>query len=519
MKYKFSVACLVLCLLVSDELFASVIYVNKAATGSGKGSSWANAYTNLQDALAAAKAKDEIWVAAGIYVPGKNRTDAFRLKPGVALYGGFNGTEKAVNQRDWAANLTVLSGDVLGNDAAFANNSENVYHVVRGADKAILDGFVITGGNADGVGADSFGGGMYNVGVRPTVRNCIFFGNAAATWGGGALCNSAASPVVQGCVFFGNSGGFGAAMRNHDASSPEVRNCIFSGNSTTAAGCAAAMYNDHSSPLVESSIFSGHSAFTGGGAIYNNVSSPTLRNCVFAGNTALAGYNLGCAIDNQWSSSPILENCTFAANRAEIFGSTMHTGRKSRPTIRNCIFWGPLPQYGVLIDQTDEAMSVFSCDIEGGCIGPLVHSAGEINNVGNINADPKFVGGPSGTWTRNATYDAKTLQSTFTDTQASWTPGALKGKFVMPDAAGVLQYVIAANSATTLAVWGDMSATALNGKPYEIHDYHLQKGSPCIDAGTAVPGVTTDLHGTPRPSDGNGDGKAATDIGAYEFVE
>jgi len=516
--YKSSIACLVLCLFAPDAISASVIYVNKTATGSKKGSSWANAYTDLQDALSAAAARDEIWVAAGTYVPGRNRTDTFQLKPGVTLYGGFKATETNLKQRDWAANRTVLSGDVLGNDAAFANNAENIYHVARGADKAVLDGFLIRGGNADGVGADNFGAGMYNVGVSPAVLNCIFFGNSSATWGGGALCNSAASPLVQGCVFFGNSGGFGAAMRNHDASSPTVRTCIFSGNSTTAAGCGAGMYNDHSSPKMESCIFSGNSAYSAGGALFNNVSSPTIRNCVFAGNVALAGYNLGCGISNQWSSSPILENCTFAGNTAKIFGSAMHSLRISYPTVVNCILWGPLDQSKVLIDQVDGGVSISSCDIEGGAKGAYVNKQELVNATGSISSDPMFAGGPKGAWTLGAAYDAATLQSTLADAAASWIPNELRGKFVQPDAGGVLQYVIVANSATSIAVWGDLSATELKGKPYEIHDYHLQKGSPCIDAGANLADVTNDLDGTPRPSVGNNDGKAATDIGAYEFV-
>src|SRR5690606_3396880 len=138
------------------------------------GSSWSDAYVDLQTALAAT-GSGEIWVAAGTYRPGAagERTATFSLKSGVALIGGFAGFETSVSQRDVAANETILSGDIDQDDtygsgwnwwqAGWSFNAGNSYHVVTGSGadaSAVLDGFSILAG----VGADPLnhrGAGLY----------------------------------------------------------------------------------------------------------------------------------------------------------------------------------------------------------------------------------------------------------------------------------------------------------------------------------------------------------------------
>jgi hypothetical protein len=104
-------------------------------------SSWATA-CDLQTALDSAVSGDEIWVKMGVYYPGSSgsTSSTFTMKNGVAVYGGFNGTETSRDQRDWQTNKTILSGDIDKNDTNTDGNNivetwndtrgSNAYHVV-----------------------------------------------------------------------------------------------------------------------------------------------------------------------------------------------------------------------------------------------------------------------------------------------------------------------------------------------------------------------------------------------------
>ncbi len=241
-----------------------IIYVKWNASGGNNGSSWANAYTSLQTALdAAALGAYEIWVAAGTYRPFRSfpvtdPTDTFQLHNNVALYGGFAGTETLRSQRNWQTNVTILNGYwfILG-------NPHFAYHVVTGSGTnatAVLDGFTITGGKAQGDLWDGYGGGMLNIGGSPTVSNVTFSGNSAWVDGGG--------------------------MVNALTSNPTLTNVTFSGNSAASGG---GMISGQSNPTLTNVTFSGNSASLTGGAMYNNASNPNIVNSILWGNTAPSG--------------------------------------------------------------------------------------------------------------------------------------------------------------------------------------------------------------------------------------
>ena len=227
----------------------TTIYVDADAMGDNDGSTWDDAFTDLQAALTAAGPGTEIWVAAGTYKPtsGIDRSASFQMKNGVAIYGGFDPSvgDVGFEDREWVLHETILSGDLSGDDGPdFANNGENSYHVfyhdMLGLDHtAVLDGFTVSGGNANG-GSRNDGGGMLNLLSWPTLTNVTFSGNSAFR-GGGIYNYLTLAATMVNCTFSENRAegtevwqGLGGGMYNEEAI-PALTGCTFEGN--TAQSC------------------------------------------------------------------------------------------------------------------------------------------------------------------------------------------------------------------------------------------------------------------------------------------
>jgi hypothetical protein len=202
---------------------SATIYVDVEAPGNNDGTSWIDAYTELQPALELAVSGDQVWVAAGTYLPTEehcgsgDRYKSFQLKNGVALYGGFDPTTGDVgwDDRDWVANPTILSGDI----GLAGNNSDNSYHVFCHPDglgldsSAVMDGFLIQDGNANSNHPDDDGGGMFNASSSPTLKNITFSNNNADVVGG--MENKTSSPSLTNITFSENSAtGNGVGIAN-----------------------------------------------------------------------------------------------------------------------------------------------------------------------------------------------------------------------------------------------------------------------------------------------------------------
>jgi hypothetical protein len=414
---KWLLCVLLLMAAARAEAAGRVIYVDADAAGPSDGTSWAAGYQSLQDALAGAQAGDEIRVASGIYKPDQgagripgDRTATFQMADGVAIKGGYAGLgEPDPNARDFSLYPTILSGDLNGDDGpSFAGNSENSYHVVTGSGTdatAVLDGFTISGGDANGphyyggsgeeeppnrdaavpanaVGPSSgdSGGGMYNDNGSPTLIHCTFTGNTAKI-GGGMINENGSSPRLTDCLFTQNSAGYGGGGMSNDQSDPILNRCAFERNSTYYGG---GMYSVSSSPTVTDCAFSGNSAGDYGGGMYSSGSSPVVTNGTFTGNHA-GSYGAGMSFNG---GEPFLANCTFAGNKAPNGNALAFNGwGRSTVELTNCILWDGGNE---IRNYNASTITISYSNVQGDWPGQ-----------GNIDVDPLFAA--SGYWIPNGT--------------------------------------------------------------------------------------------------------------------
>ncbi len=326
---------LFICFAANISLEAQT-YVNQSATGANDGTSWENAYTSIDSALAKTDS-GEILLVGGTYRHDGDSTGVYRtyyVKSPVGIYGGFAGTEASLDERDVAANPTILTADWNGDDIEGRLDtlkSDNSYHIVT-VDSLItspvtFDGLHFTGGattlNGDLGQYDRRGAGIYAWSTI-NVNNCTFTGNLAR----GATC-----------IFLdpAKAGGSGSNITNN----------VFSGNYADNRGAGIYFFNQ-TDILIEGNEFSGNT--TARGVVYpfrsenimirnnkflNNSGSysdgfcsgvfmfrcfgVTVEDCEFTGNTAGSSAALYCDLDSthaDFDDNLLVKNCTFTDNQA-----------------------------------------------------------------------------------------------------------------------------------------------------------------------------------------------------------
>ena len=490
----------------------ATIYVDADASGDGDGTSWADAFTNLQAALDIVASGDQIWVAEGIYKPTVeyggtgDRYQSFQMKNGVAIYGGFDPSVEDIawGDRDWKANQTTLSGDLNGDDEPnFTNYTENSYHVFYHPaelaldSSAILDGFTISSGNANSGALPHYSGaGMYNATGSPTLTNVVFTSHNASSMGGAIYNFAGSGPLLTDVSFSSNHAQAGGGMFN-DTSNPLLVRVSFADNSADNMG--GGMHNMNSRPTLTDATFTNNGAMYGGGiynygsnlsltgvtfsandatlggGMYNNTSQPTLMKVNFSENLAADGGGML----NIYSSDPVLTNVTFYGNQADK-GGGMFNSQDSNPTLVNSVFsrnWAT--EGGGIYNEYDSGPRLTNVTFAG-------NDAAMAGGMYNYESDPIL---------NNAIFwDIPTIEIySDIDTKLTIYNSDIKGG--CPTGAICDQVINLDPQFIRIPspVWG--SGEVDNG------DLRLQLTSPAIDAGTnvAVPaGITTDLLGLPR---------------------
>ena len=496
---------------------AQTIYVDATATGANDGSGWADAYTSLSDALAAATAGEQVWVADGAYGPSA-AAGSFDIPTDVAVYGGFAGGETSLAQRDPETFISVIDG--------FLSQGSPMVTITNGTPGTILDGFQIS----DAIAADDAlggvggaGAGMLIMGGSPTIANCNFLGNSARL--GGSVFVLDASPVFDTCEFRGNisarSGEGGAVYATTTNATPQTLTFI-------------------DSTFVSNSVHQGHFATGNGGGLYVGPGYDlVIDHCSFDGNFAFHNGTFGNAV----------------LGGAVYFGGNHMSVDRSTFSNNYAAFGAGIYAQGTL----DCSNSVFTGNraVINGCFGPECNGAPDV---------PSGVGGAmyvatatmtnctvAGNWAAKSnagcTFGNGTVVNSVLWHNLDYPP--LPGEDVPPlvrtqiggtytitssNVQGLLQQIPGedppdpANWPGSVDVDPQFVITPVVGTLgglLVVGDLHLQSGSPSVDSGdnNAVPaGLMLDIDGLSRIADDpntpdTGMGTAPyVDMGAYEFT-
>ena len=368
---------------------ASTVYVKTNGDDTKSGASWTVAKRSITNALAATAAGDQVWAASGVY------TQLVTLPAGVALYGGFNGTEALLAQRNWITNLSVIYGTSAGTVPALS--------ITNGGPDTRVDGMVITGGHG------IFGGGISSVTAGPVIANNFIFHNIADGTGAGIYITgfqttSGAQAIVTNNTVYQNlalgGSGTGAGITVRGASPLIALNRVLENLAAGNAGgigcwknCQALILNN----IVEgnaASVESGNIAIGGGilatardidgTFVQNAVSSPVIANNLIAANGAESGG--GIALADAEAGAATLINNTIVANT----GSGIFWANTSPTNFNNLVAFN-----SVGLERIDASpVTLQNNDVYGNSVMASNTDYSGFPNAtgssGNISADPIF---------------------------------------------------------------------------------------------------------------------------------
>jgi len=567
-----------------------VVHVRTDGSASGDGATWATATSDIQDAVNTARcgvigtelcAVWQVWVAEGAYyIFEKCNSNTVYLRSDVGMYGGFDGTETSLEQRDPVANETVVScADGAGGDAHCAGA-----FIAFDVSGAMLDGFAITGGLTDeyfggGLAAAqselairncafrenraSAGGGIYTEGSSIDFVDCEFSANAASDFGGGIHFEDA-DALIESCTFNGNvvdegglcggainvnpssaitiidstftsnSAPFGGGVRAVDATL-EFDGCGFVGNSTEGEGaegityrCGGAMEIELSATSISNCVFQDNTSEDSGGAVffYFDING-MIEDSMFTGNTAAQG---GAIAAN--SGNVAIRNCSFSDNESVYWGGGVVLAYLANGTVTDSSFEGNLSTAGggVHVQEIDSFEATGNAFLgnsasRGGGLSVASCPAGEISNNVFTNNTANHGGGMylSGC--------PPVASCTFQGNSASEGGAA----YVRDSALELADSILWDNGDAGITLYEDATATVtysdveggwdggvgnIDADPLFVDaaggDFHLQSGSPCIDAANGDLAPEFDIEGFSRIDDPD---VANTGIGTPDYVD
>ena len=401
--------------------------------------------------------------------------------------------------------LCIDDGSILGGGACCRDSSPMLF-------KCVISGNAAEWGYGTG-----YGGGVYCSGSSPTLTECTIAGNHAIEDGGGIYCESGSSPTLTDCTISSNSAwdGCGGGLYYNSDSSPTLNRCIISGNWASYGGGGVYCAGGVLSTITDCTI-TNNGGWPGGGVVCGGASSPILTNCIITENeTVCKDGDVGGGGVTCYNSSPILINCMISENVMQGTGGYGGGGlycQNSSPILINC----------AIIGNTTPALQ------QGGA-GGVVCRSGSCPILTNCTIVRNLASGPgySSGGLLCEVYSSPILTNcTIAGNTASGELGGAGGVYCtgssLPTLANCVVWANYGGSVGGLleARYSCIQATEVSPGEGNIDvdprflgdvDFHLQPGSPCIDAGTSEGAPTTDIEGNTRPCG------LAVDMGAYEY--
>jgi hypothetical protein len=429
---------------------------------------------------------DTILIAAGTYTENLTITGI-----AVTLRGGYT-----ISGTLWLTGTgeTVINGNDA--DRVFLIHDSN----------SVLEDLTITGGVAPP--AECWGGGVWITNGNATIRSSAITGNGAGCGSGGISVNDDWGPahltLESSTISHNTGGGFGGLGLSGGGASVEVREVTFAGN--TAADSGGGICVDFGSAVIaDTHVFSNTAGNVGGGIAVRDGASVVISDSQIYSNTAEEGGGIGVSeAILSMSNSSVMDNSAPYGQSGGI-----HVGK------------------GSTVNVVDSTISDNSTRDHGGAAATVPGASLNLTNT--------LI---TGNWTTsgNASVlgvnsDVTIMNSTISDNdpQAAqaillWSGHLTITNSIMWNNALNLQSgeppCLHCFTVTYSDIQGGWTGTGnIDTDPLFVGggDYHLQMGSPCIDAGTNTGAPDHDLDQRHRPQDGDGDGTATADMGAYEF--
>ncbi|MDR6489406.1 hypothetical protein J2799_003945 [Chryseobacterium vietnamense] len=348
-------------ILNSIAISSTVRYVNiNSSTGSAPYTSWATASNDLQTVINASQIGDEIWVSSGTYIPARDpfgnsspsdsQDKTFYLKDGISVYGGFNGTEISLTDRNINNNITILSGDI----GTLGTKTDNCYHVVLFSGNSInaigvrLDGFSITNGFANGTVNNNLNGNVasrlagpaiYFINGNNTISNNRIYMNSGYSSGG--IYTSNGNNIISNNEIYNNKAFYdGGGVSVFEGTNTITNNYI---HDNTATGDGGGIYavlgvNNVISKNVIAKNKGGISLidtyYYGGGGIYTEKGSNLIVNNLLYENTT--NY-MGGGIFLYYGNNKVINNTIYKNTGTRGGGFFTYLGNNY---VKNNIFWG-----------------------------------------------------------------------------------------------------------------------------------------------------------------------------------